>query len=126
MLLEFTRELAYIVRIGTEVQIANRTFVLATPTAFALTNYHNSLQAHFFGDHDGSVRLQDPNEKRLGDHLVHGDSRFMPTPEKFIGRNLRYERKWSQNDVNEYVFVSAVELPMNCMSGRIRNSSDHP
>ena len=63
MFREFTQKFAYIVWIGTEAQTANRTLVLATPTAFAVTNDHNGLQAHFSGTHDGSVCLPVPNEK---------------------------------------------------------------
>jgi hypothetical protein len=67
MLCEFTRELACILWIGTEVQTANRTFVLTTPTASAITNYHDGPQAHFLDCHADSVRLQLTDEKRLGD-----------------------------------------------------------
>jgi hypothetical protein len=65
MLREFTRELACILWIGTEVQTANRTFVLTTPTASAITNYHDGPQAHFLDGHVDSVRLQLTDEKRL-------------------------------------------------------------
>src|ERR1700692_1326572 len=67
MLCEFTREIACILWLGTKVQTANRTFVLTTPTASAITNYHDGPQAHFLDCHVDSVRLQLTDEKRLGD-----------------------------------------------------------
>ena len=99
---EFTRELACILWIGIEVQTANRTFVLTTPTASAITNYHDGPQAHFLDCHVRAVQHDYNSQTRSGSGtplLAHNDARLWSSPGKSRFRKLafgRYERADSQ------------------------------